>query len=84
MSQILIVDDDKRIRLIIKKYFTTLGHLVDEAENGLVGVSMIKKEPQKYHIIIMDMMMPAMNGLEAFDELCAAHIDVPVIMSTAF
>ena len=84
MNQILIVDDDKRIRMVVKKYFTSLGHIVDEAENGVIAVSMVKNAPQKYHVIIMDMLMPEMNGLEAFEELNSAKIEVPVIMATAF
>lgn len=84
MSYILVVDDDLRIRTVIKKYFTSLGYVVDEAENGLIAVSIIKNAPKKYLLVIMDMMMPEMNGLEAFEEIRAAQIEVPVIMATAY
>lgn len=79
-----MVDDDKRIRQIIKKYFTTLGHMVDEAENGLVAVEMVKANKNGYDVIIMDMMMPEMNGLEAFEEIQTFNLNIPVIMTTAF
>ncbi len=84
LHQILVVDDDKRIRQVIKKYFTSLGHSVDEVENGLLAVETIRKDPTKYEVVIMDMMMPEMNGIEAFEEIHTFAPEIPVIMSTAF
>ncbi|PCJ62036.1 MAG: hypothetical protein COA79_04945 [Planctomycetota bacterium] len=84
MNQLLVVDDDKRIRQIIKKYFTSLGHMVDDVENGLLAVEIVKANPNKYEVIIMDMMMPEMNGLEAFEEIQTFNLSIPVIMTTAF
>lgn len=77
MHHILVVDDDKRIRLILKKYFTSLGHTVEEAENGLVAVDLVRKSPSKFDVVIMDMMMPEMNGMEAFEEIRSFTTEVP-------
>ena len=63
MSKILVVDDESRIREIIKKYAEFEGHTVVESADGMDAIK--KALSEDFDMIIMDVMMPVMNGLEA-------------------
>jgi DNA-binding response OmpR family regulator len=78
--KILVVDDEVRIRSIIKKYGEFEGHTVVEAGDGMQGVELCKKE--SYDIIIMDIMMPELDGFSACREIRKIS-GVPIIMLSA-
>nr|WP_316624398.1 response regulator transcription factor [uncultured Ruminococcus sp.] len=80
MSKILIVDDEFRIRELIKKYALYEGHEVDEAEDGEQAV--LKCRNNTYDIIIMDIMMPVMDGFDAVKAI-RRFSNTPVIMLSA-
>ena len=80
MSKLLIVDDEFRIRELIKKYAVYEGHEIDEAENGEQAV--LKCRNNAYDLIIMDIMMPVMDGFEAVAQL-RRFTNTPVIMLSA-
>ena len=63
MSKILVCDDDKEIVEAIEIYLTQDGHQVLEAYDGIEAVEILKKE--SVDLLIMDIMMPRMNGLDA-------------------
>ena len=65
MYQILVVDDEENIRNLIKKYAVFEGNAVFEAENGMQAVEMCREHPDDYDIIIMDVMMPELDGFSA-------------------
>jgi CheY-like chemotaxis protein len=81
--KVLTVDDSKTIRMIVKKAFQPYACDVYEAENGVEGLAAATKE--KPGLIILDITMPVMNGIEALDRLKAdADLkNIPVIMLTA-
>ena len=80
MSKLLIVDDEFRIRELIKKYAEYEGHEVDEAENGEQAV--LKCRNNTYDIIIMDIMMPVMDGFQAVEQI-RKFSNTPIIMLSA-
>jgi len=80
MYNILIVDDEAKIRELIRKYAEFEGHSVGEAENGMEAVSLFKNG--NYDIIIMDIMMPVLDGMSAAREIRKTS-DVPIIMLSA-
>ena len=80
MSKILIVDDEFRIRELIKKYALYEGHEVDEAENGEQAV--LKCRNNGYDLIIMDIMMPVMDGFQAVEHI-RKFSNTPIIMLSA-
>ena len=80
MYNILIVDDEQKIRELIRKYAEFEGHAVSEAENGMEAVQVFKKGD--YDIIIMDIMMPVLDGLSAAREIRKIS-EVPIIMLSA-
>ncbi len=80
MYNILVVDDEARIREIITKYATFEGHRVTEAGDGMEAVLFCRKE--KFDIIIMDIMMPELDGFSACREIRKSS-QTPIIMLSA-
>ncbi len=80
MSKILIVDDEDKIRDIIKKYAAFDGYEVEEAAGGLEAVS--KCREKDYDLIILDIMMPDLDGFSVCREI-RKKSNVPVIMLSA-
>lgn len=69
MYRILVVDDEAKIRLLIRKYAEFEGQAVTEAENGMEAVNLCRQDPDKFDIIIMDVMMPELDGFSAVAEI---------------
>lgn len=80
MSKILVVDDEYRIREIIKKYAVHSGHEVTEAVDGLQAISLCNRN--EYDLIIMDVMMPELDGFSACREIRKKR-STPIIMLSA-
>ncbi len=80
MYHILIVDDEARIRSIIKKYAEFEGYTVTEAADGMEAVHLCRT--QEFDIVIMDIMMPELDGFSACREIRKIS-SVPIIMLSA-
>lgn len=80
MAKILIVDDEQKIRELVKKYAAFEGYEVEEAENGMQAID--KARDREYDLIVMDVMMPELDGFSAVKEI-RKHSRVPVIMLSA-
>ena len=80
MSRLLIVDDEERIRVILKKYAEFEGYDTDEAADGMEAV--LKVRANDYDLIIMDVMMPELDGFTACREIFKIK-QIPVIMLSA-
>ncbi len=78
--KLLIVDDEARIRALIAKYAAFEGYETEEAENGMQAIE--KCREKHYDLIIMDVMMPELDGFSAVREI-RKNDDVPVIMLSA-
>ena len=80
MYHILVVDDESRIRSIIRKYAEFEGHQVTEAADGMEAVLLCRKN--EYDLIIMDIMMPELDGFSACREIRKIS-QTPIIMLSA-
>ena len=80
MYHILVVDDEARIRAIIKKYAEFEGHQVTEAGDGMEAVALCRA--QNFDMIIMDIMMPELDGFSACREIRKSS-QTPIIMLSA-
>ena len=78
---LLIVDDEARIRSLIAKYAAFEGYETEEAADGMQAVDMCRKK--HYDLIIMDVMMPELDGFSAVREIRKNDSTVPVIMLSA-
>lgn len=80
MPRILIVDDEKMIRNVVKEYAEFEGYETKEAEDGMEAVGICRKED--FDIIVMDIMMPRLDGYSAIKEIHKTK-PIPVIMLSA-
>ena len=80
MYKILVVDDEKMIRELIKRYATFEGHQVDEACDGMEAIAKCKEAT--YDLIIMDVMMPELDGFSTCKEI-RRFAETPIIMLSA-
>ena len=82
MGTILIVDDDAQLRQSFEKVLAAEGHTVKTASSGEAAIALVQSEVPD--LVIMDVRMPAMSGLEAFRAMHDIEPKLPVIIMTAF
>jgi len=82
MANILIVDDENRIRSILRIFLESKGHSIDEAENGITALE--KLEDNEFDLVISDIRMDGMGGKELLSEIKARELGCPVIFITAY
>lgn len=80
MKRLLVVDDEEKIRLVIRKYAEFEGYEIVESENGMEAVNICKE--QNFDLIILDVMMPELDGFSTCKEIKKIK-DIPVIMLSA-
>jgi len=77
MATILIIDDEEPIRTLLRSALETAGHEVIEAVNGLIGLELYRRS--SIDLIITDILMPELNGLDMILELTRGFLNVKVI-----
>ena len=78
MAKILIIDDEKSIRKTLREILEYEKYHVDEASDGAEGIAMFQKE--KYDIVLCDIKMPKMDGIEVLDKIMQLSADTPIVM----
>lgn len=81
VNKILVVDDEIQIRELVKKYALHEGYQVVEASNGMEAVDKTKLE--RPDIVIMDIMMPVLDGYSAVKKIKSMNIQIPIILLSA-
>ena len=79
-AKILIVDDEENIRSVIKEYATNEGYKVEEASNG--NEALTKLEKQKFDLMVLDIMMPSLDGITLLEKLPTSK-KIPTIILSA-
>lgn len=82
MKNILVVEDDKNQGLLYKQELAQEGYSVAVARDGREAVEMAKLNPPD--LVVMDINMPVMNGIEAMGKILGENNRVPVIINTAY
>ena len=81
MAKILIVDDEPRIRELIREHLQYSGYICEEAADGTAALTQLSGGA--FDLVILDLMMPFMDGMTCLREMRARHINTPVIILTA-
>ena len=81
MAKILIVDDEPRIRELLRENLQYAGYACEEAGDGSAALSLLSGGG--YNLVILDLMMPFMDGMTCLREMRNRHINTPVIILTA-
>ncbi len=79
--RLLLIEDDQKIASFVMKGFKAEGFAVDHAEDGLQGLDLGLTEP--YDVIIVDLMLPRLDGLAVIENLRKQKVSVPVIILSA-
>ncbi|MBU8922053.1 MAG: sigma-54 dependent transcriptional regulator [Bacteroidales bacterium] len=81
-GRILIIDDEKAIRWSLGEALKNQGYEIDDAEKGKEGISKFMEEPAD--LVILDLKLPDISGIEVLKQLRETDADLPVIMMTAY
>ena len=81
MAKILIVDDEPRIRELLRENLQYAGYACEEAGDGSAALSLLSGGG--FDLVILDLMMPFMDGMTCLREMRNRHINTPVIILTA-
>ena len=81
VHRVLIVDDEITIRIALRRFFTRLGWSVEEASNGesalhLLSYDASQDKAPRFSVVVSDLRMPGLNGMEMYDQLKVRHPDV--------
>ena len=82
MSRILIVEDEENQRELYATELEEEGYEVDQAPNGEVAVKMVNQN--NYDLVILDIRMPEMDGIEALGKILSREKKLPIIIYTAY
>lgn len=82
MNKILIVDDQNGIRVLLMEVFGSEGYKTYQASNGKLALDIVSKESPD--IVLLDMKIPGMDGLEILKHIKLINPDIKVIMMTAY
>ncbi|HOO70459.1 MAG TPA: response regulator [Spirochaetota bacterium] len=82
MTKLLIVEDEQHQRELYAMELQDEGYDVDQASNGKEAVEMVKTN--KYDLVIMDIRMPEMDGIEALGKILSRDKKIPIIIYTAY
>ncbi len=83
-GRVLVVDDETIMRIVVKTMLEKMGYDVVLAENGREGLALFKEEPAAYDLVILDMIMPELNGRQCFFEMKKLRKDICVLLSSGF
>ncbi|UCF95611.1 MAG: sigma-54-dependent Fis family transcriptional regulator, partial [Desulfobacterales bacterium] len=81
-NTILVVDDDRAHRTMLRTLLGGWGYAISEADDGLTAIQKVKE--QSYDLVLMDVRMVKVSGLEALDKIKAYNPAIPVVIMTAY
>lgn len=81
-GNILVIEDDKEVRQFIVECLEILGYAVEQAENGWFGLE--KLQTRRFDLLIVDFLMPGMNGAEVIAAARKRHPDLPILLATGY
>jgi DNA-binding response OmpR family regulator/signal transduction histidine kinase len=81
---ILIIDDEEAIRRMLMKTLNYVGYDVLEAKSGKAGIDVYQQDQEKISLVILDVIMPEMDGVEVYRELKKINPDVAIIISSGY
>ncbi len=82
MTTILLVEDDKNQRLLYDEELTLEGYEIVTAKDGKEGLEKVKRQPPD--LVLMDINMPKMDGIETMGKILSRNKNIPIIINTAY
>jgi two-component system, response regulator, stage 0 sporulation protein F len=82
MAKILVIDDERNLRLLYQQDLERDGHVVFTAATAAEGFDLLDRE--RPDLVVLDIRMPGMDGIEALGRILEKHPKLPVILNTAY
>ncbi|TNE43592.1 MAG: response regulator [Deltaproteobacteria bacterium] len=83
-ATILLVDDDRVVRSVARNMLESMDFNVLLAEDGVVGLSILKEQKDNIALVLLDLTMPRMGGLETFEAMRAIHPTLPIVLCSGY
>jgi len=81
---ILLVEDNDTVRQFTGDTLRSLGYEVVEAENGAIAFNLFMAQPERFHLIVTDLVMPEMNGKELLQQIHATHPETRAVFMSGY
>lgn len=81
---VLLVDDERAVRRFASRVLQQDGHTVHEAADGVEALELIEKKVVPVELVVSDIIMPRLNGVELMKAIAATRPDVPVLLMSAY
>ena len=81
---VLVVDDESMALVLIKRLLSEAGYHVVTAQSGFEALDLFRRQPHSFHLVLLDLTMPFMDGEETFQRLREIRADIPVVLCTGF
>ncbi|MBP7865558.1 MAG: response regulator [Acidobacteria bacterium] len=82
--RILVVDDEEMIRELARDFLLEIGCEVECAGNGREALEIVNNPANTYNLVLLDVMMPGMDGVEVLEAIHRDHPDLKIILMSAF
>jgi CheY-like chemotaxis protein len=83
-QSILVVDDEQMALMLVKRILTEAGYDVVTAQSGFECLDLFRQRPSNFHLVLLDLMMPFMDGEETLQRLREIRADTPVVLCAGF
>jgi two-component system, cell cycle sensor histidine kinase and response regulator CckA len=84
LTSVLVVDDEDAVRRFAMRVLEREGYLVIEARDGVEALELIKQGGTLLELVLSDIVMPRLNGVELMQALAASHPELPVILMSGY
>jgi CheY-like chemotaxis protein len=81
---VLVADDESAVRRLAVRILEGEGFIVVEAQDGAEALDAIRAGPIAFHVVVSDIVMPRLNGVELMNALASTHPDLPVILMSGY
>ena len=81
LARVLVVDDEREVRQVLQEFLVSRGYDVVQAASGMDALAILQAE--KLDLVLLDLAMPGLDGMETLKRITALGAPVPVIMVTA-
>jgi CheY-like chemotaxis protein len=83
-AKVLLVDDDELVRNLVSNMLRSLGHKAVICKDGLEALELYRQSWREFDLVILDMMMPRMNGRDAFVNMRSINKDIKALLISGF
>jgi CheY-like chemotaxis protein len=83
-ATVLVIDDGASVRRIVSRVLEALGCKAIAAADGIVAIELARNSMQQFDLVILDLTMPQMDGVQTLQEIRRLHPDLPVILMSGF